>query len=168
VSDEPPHVLFAGRLSEEKGILEFVEATRDLPRAIVGDGPLRRRAPDAAGFVPHDELGAWYERAAVVAVPSRREGFGVVAREAMAYGRPVVATEAGGLRDAVVDGETGLVVPIRDPAALRAAIETLLADPELRLRLGANARRRAEEAYSWAAATDSLLSAYADAARRTT
>jgi glycosyltransferase involved in cell wall biosynthesis len=165
---EPPHVLFAGRLSEEKGILEFVEATRDVPRAIAGDGPLRDRVPDAAGFVPHDELGAWYERAAVVAVPSRREGYGVVAREAMAHGRPVVATEAGGLRDAVVDGETGLVVPVSDSAALRTAIERLLADPELRARLGANARRRAEGAYSWAAATGSLLSAYADAARRTT
>ena len=89
---EPPHVLYAGRLSEEKGILEFVEATTGLPRVIVGDGPLRARVPDAVGFVPPAELGAYYERAAIVCVPSRREGYGMTAREAMAYGRPVVAT----------------------------------------------------------------------------
>src|SRR5262249_51645873 len=97
---EPPPLLLAARLSEEKGILELLEASEGLPRVIVGDGPLRPQVPEAVGFVPHDELGAYYERAAVVCVPSRREGYGVVAREAMAYGRPVVATRVGGLADA--------------------------------------------------------------------
>ena len=101
-------MLFAGRLSEEKGILEFLEATEGLPRVIVGDGPLRARVPEAVGFVPPSELGAYYERAAVVCVPSRREGYGMTAREAMAYGRPVVATRVGGLLDAVVPDVTGL------------------------------------------------------------
>jgi glycosyltransferase involved in cell wall biosynthesis len=164
---EPPHVLFAGRLSVEKGVLEFLEATEGLERVIVGGGPLRARVPDTVGFVSPAELGPYYERAAVVAVPSRREGYGVVAREAMAWGRPVVASAVGGLRDAIEDGVTGLVVPPRDPLALRAALERLLTDPELRADLGANARRRAEESYSWVAATDSLLAVYADA-RRTT
>ena len=59
-------------------------------------------------------------------VPSRREGYGVVAREAMAYGRPVVATAVGGLVDAIEDGVTGVLVAARDVAALRAAIEDLL------------------------------------------
>ncbi len=165
--EEPAHVLFAGRLSEEKGVEEFLEATAALARVIVGDGPLRPKVPDAVGFVPPAELGRYYERAAVVCVPSRREGYGVVAREAMAWGRPVVATAVGGLRDAVEDGVTGLVVPPRDPVALRAALERLLGDAPLRAELGANARRRAEEHYSWAAAADSLLAAY-DEARRTT
>jgi glycosyltransferase involved in cell wall biosynthesis len=165
--DEPPHVLYAGRLSEEKGVLELLEATAGLPRVVVGDGPLRPRVPDAVGFVPPEQLGPYYERAAVVCVPSRREGYGVVVREAMAWGRPVVATAVGGLLDAVEEGVTGLLVPPRDPAALRAALERLLGDASLRAELGANARRRAEESYSWAAATDSLLAAYADA-RRTT
>ncbi len=138
--EEPPHVLFVGRLSAEKGILEFLEATEGLPRVIVGDGPLRNRVPEARGFVPPGELGAWYDRAAVVAVPSRREGYGMTAREAMAHGRAVVASEVGGLRDAIRDGETGLFVPPGDPAALRAALQRLLADAELRARLGANAR----------------------------
>ncbi len=123
---------------------ELLEATAGLPRVIVGDGPLRPAAPDTVGFVPPAELGAYYERATVVACPSRREGYGVVAREAMAYGRAVVATGVGGLADAVEDGVTGLVVPPNDPAALRAAIAELLADPDRARDLGRAARARAQ------------------------
>jgi glycosyltransferase involved in cell wall biosynthesis len=162
---EPPEVLYAGRLSAEKGVLELVEASRGLNLVVAGDGPLRERVPRALGLLPHDELEALYRRAAVVACPSRREGFGVVCAEAMAHGRPVVATCVGGLRDLVVDGETGLVVPPRDPAALRAALERLLADRELRARLGAAGRERIRERFSWEAATDATLAAYADALR---
>jgi glycosyltransferase involved in cell wall biosynthesis len=161
---EPPEVLYAGRLSAEKGVLELVEAARGLPLVVAGDGPLRFRVPGARGFVPHDELQSLYARAAVVACPSRREGFGVACLEAMAHGRPVVATGVGGLRDLVVDGETGLVVPPRDPAALREALERLLGDPGLRRRLGAAGRERARERFSWASVTDATLRAYADAA----
>jgi glycosyltransferase involved in cell wall biosynthesis len=138
--EAPPHVLYAGRLSAEKGILEFVEATAGLERRIVGDGPLRSHVPDALGFVPPAEIGAWYERAAVVCTPSRREGVGGACREAMAYGRAVVATAVGGHVDAIEDGVTGVLVPPRDPVALRAAIERLLADGAERARLGAAAR----------------------------
>jgi len=159
----PPEVLYAGRLSEEKGVLALVEAARGMNLVVAGDGPLRARVPVARGFVPNDELQALYARAAVVACPSRREGFGVACLEAMSHGRPVVATDVGGLRDLVVDGETGLVVPTRDPAALRTALERLLGDPELRRRLGAAGRQRAQERFSWAAVTDATLTAYADA-----
>lgn len=161
--EEPPHVLYVGRLSTEKGVLELVEACRDLPLVVVGDGPLRDRVPGAAGFVPPGELGARYERAAVLAAPSRREGYGVAAREAMAWGRPVVATAVGGLVDAVEDGVTGLLVPPGDVAALRAALERLLGDAELRARLGAAARGRAP---TFEAATDALLDAYEAGAQR--
>lgn len=164
--DEPPHVLYVGRLSEEKGIEELLEATEGLPRVIVGDGPLRERAPDAVGFIAPDALGPFYERAAVVVCPSRREGYGVVAREAMAHGRPVVATAVGGLADAVEDGVTGLLVPPRDPAALRAALERLLGDAELRARLGAAARVAAESRLSWGAATEATLDVYREALAR--
>jgi len=160
---EPPEILFAGRLSPEKGILELVEATQGLSLVVAGDGPLRDRVPGARGFVPHDELLGLYERAAIVACPSRREGFGVSCAEAMAYGRPVVASAVGGLLDLVVDGETGLHVPPRDPAALRAALERLLADPELRARLGAAARERAARLLSWESVTEATLRAYAEA-----
>jgi glycosyltransferase involved in cell wall biosynthesis len=165
--DEPPHALFVGRLSEEKGVDELLAATSELPRVIVGDGPLRDRVPDAVGFVAPRELGRYYERAAVVVCPSRREGYGVVAREAMAHGRPVVATAVGGLADAVEDGVTGLLVPPRDPVALRAAVERLLADGELRRTLGANAREAAAERFSWAASTSETIRAYRDALART-
>jgi glycosyltransferase involved in cell wall biosynthesis len=161
--DDPPHVLFVGRLSEEKGIDELIQATAGIPRVIVGDGPLRDRVPDTVGFVPPAALGPYYERAAVVVCPSRREGYGVVAREAMAYGRPVVATAVGGLLDAVEGGVTGLQVPPRDPAALRTAIERLLGDADLRRRLGAAARQAAIARFSWEAATSETIRAYRDA-----
>jgi len=158
--EEPPHVLYVGRLSPEKGVLELVEAAHGLPLRVVGDGPLRDRVPDAVGFVPPGELGSWYERAAVVVVPSRREGYGVVAREAMAWGRPVVASAVGGLVDAIEDDVTGLLVPPGDVVALRAALERLLGDPELRARLGSAAREKARRELSFDAATDALLPAY--------
>ncbi len=160
--DEPAHVLFVGRLSEEKGILEFLEATEGLPRVIVGDGPLRGRVPEALGFVSHDALGGFYERAAVVCVPSRREGYGVVAREAMAYGRPVVTTSVGGLADAIEDGVGGIAVAPRDVGALRQALDRLLAEPDLRRRLGAQARERAVSRYAWPAITELLQGVYAE------
>jgi len=160
-SEEPPHVLYVGRLSEEKGVLELVEACGDdLPLVVVGDGPLRARVPQAVGFVPPDALGPFYERAAVVAAPSRREGYGVAAREAMAWGRPVVASAVGGLPDAVDDEVTGLLVPPRDPAALRAALERLLGDGELRARLGAGAREKARRELVPEAAAGALVTAY--------
>jgi glycosyltransferase involved in cell wall biosynthesis len=158
--EEPPHVLYVGRLSEEKGIRELVEATRGIPRVIVGGGPLRALVPDAVGFVAPSMLGAYYERAAVVVCPSHREGYGVVAREAMAYGRPVVASAVGGLVDVVENGVTGILVPPRDPKALRAAIERFLEDSELRHRLGETARERARREHTWDAATATTLGAY--------
>jgi len=153
--DEPPHVLFAGRLSEEKGILEFLEATEGLPRVIVGDGPLRDRVPEALGWVAPSELGAYYERAAVVCVPSRREGYGMVAREAMAYGRPVVATRVGGLADLEGPG-----VALRPMVEFRHTLLKLLADPAARAVAGEAARTRAASAYGLATVTARLLELY--------
>jgi colanic acid/amylovoran biosynthesis glycosyltransferase len=160
---EPAEVLYAGRLSPEKGVLELLDAAQGLNLVVAGDGPLRDRVPFARGFVQHDELQQLYARAAVVACPSRREGFGVTCLEAMAHGRPVVATRVGGLLDLVVDGETGIVVPPRDPAALRSALDRLLADPDLRRRLGMAGRDRARTHFSWERVTDATLAAYAEA-----
>jgi len=160
---EPAEVLYAGRLSAEKGVLELLDAAKGLNLVVAGDGPLRDRIPFARGFVPHDELQQLYARAAVIACPSRREGFGVACLEAMAHGRPVVATRVGGLLDLVVDGETGIVVPPRDPAALRSALERLLAAPDLRRKLGSAGRDRARTHFSWERVTDATLTAYAEA-----
>jgi glycosyltransferase involved in cell wall biosynthesis len=161
--DEPPHVLYVGRLSAEKGVEDFLAATEGMPRVVVGAGPIT--VPESVGAVPPAKLGAYYERAAVVCAPSRREGYGMVAREAMAYGRPVVATPVGGLADAIDDCVTGLLV---DRDKLRPATERLLADRELRLRLGAAAREKARREWSPEAAADALLAAYAELLQATT
>ncbi len=154
--DDPAHVLFVGRLSPEKGIHEFLAATEGLPRVIVGAGPVD--VPESVGFVPREELGAYYERAAVICVPSRREGYGVVAREAMAYGRPVVATAVGGLVNV-----TGVLVPPGDGARLREVLEQLLGDRDWRAHLGAAAREAAQQRLSPESAGAALGAAYAAA-----
>lgn len=159
---EPPHVLYAGRLSPEKGIEDFLRATDGMRRVIVGAGPVT--VPETVGAVPPAQLGSYYERAAVVCVPSRREGYGMVAREAMAYGRPVVATRVGGLADAIDDELNGLLV---DRSGLREAVQRLLADPELRSRLGAAAREKAGREWSPGATGDALVEVYSEALRAT-
>lgn len=153
--EEPPHVLYAGRLAREKGIEDFLAATEGLPRVIVGAGPIP--VTESVGAVAPAEIGRYYERAAVVCVPSRREGYGMVAREAMAHGRPVVATPVGGLVDAVEDGVDGVLA---ESGHLRAAVERLLADPELRVQLGAAAREKARREWSQSTAGKTLALAY--------
>jgi glycosyltransferase involved in cell wall biosynthesis len=160
---DPPEILYAGRLSPEKGVRELVAAADGLPLVVVGDGPLRDEVPEALGFLPHDELEQRYGRAAVVACPSHREGFGVVCAEAMAHGRPVVAGDVGGLRDLVVQEETGLLVPPGDVAALRDALRRLLADEGLRRRFGDAGRARIAEHFTWKRFADETLRAYDDA-----
>jgi glycosyltransferase involved in cell wall biosynthesis len=157
---EPPEVLYVGRLSPEKNVDTLVEAVGDLNLVVAGDGPLRELVPQALGAVPHAEVERLLERASVVVAPCEREGFGVAAAEAMAFGRPVVAAAGGALLELVSDGETGLLVPPRDAPALRAAVERLLGDPELRERLGHAARARARERFGWEAVTEQTLDVY--------
>jgi glycosyltransferase involved in cell wall biosynthesis len=160
---DPTEVLFVGRLSPEKGIQDLLRAAEGLNLVVIGDGPLRATVPNGLGYVAREEVLDHYRRAAVVVCPSRRDGFPVACAEAMAYGRPVVASAVGGLPDMVVDGETGLLVPPRDPGALRAAIDRLLADADLRRRLGQAARERISALCSWDTVVDATLAAYEDA-----
>jgi glycosyltransferase involved in cell wall biosynthesis len=160
---EPPEVLYAGRLSEEKGVEELAAASDGLELVVAGDGPLRSLFPQARGMLPREELYALMARASVVVCPSRRDGLPVVCAEAMAHARPVVASAVGGLPDMVRDGETGLLVPPRDPVALRGAIDRLLADAELRRRLGRAARERIAELCAWERVLDRTIQAYEDA-----
>ena len=162
---EPPEVLYVGRLSPEKNVDTLVEALGDLNLVVAGDGPLRPLVPGALGAVPHREVEHLLERAAVVVAPCEREGFGLAAAEAMAFGRPVVAARGGALLELVADGETGLLVAPRDAAALRAAVERLLADPELRERLGSEARARARAHFGWDAVIERTLAVYREALR---
>jgi phosphatidylinositol alpha-1,6-mannosyltransferase len=113
-----------------------------------------------AGRVPWSELAAYYRTGTVFAHPSRsrwagleQEGFGVVFLEAQACGVPVVAGRSGGSPEALVDGVTGLLVDGRDPAAVAAALITLL-DEDRGAKMGAAARRWIERRWSWDAIVD--------------
>src|SRR5204863_1045977 len=108
------------------------------------------------GRVPDHDLAAVYGAADVFAMCCRErwggleaEGFGIVFLEAAACGVPAVAGRSGGAWEALVDGETGFVVAPRDVAEVRARLRELLTDPDLRLRMGAAARRRAVEGYAY-------------------
>jgi glycosyltransferase involved in cell wall biosynthesis len=157
---DPPEVLFVGRLSEEKGIRELVQATEGLNLVVAGDGALRGLVPNALGFVPHAEAQRLIARAAVVVLPSYREGLPMVLLEAMAQGRAVVATSVGGIPSLIEDGVTGLLVPKGDAGALREAITRLLGDAALRSKLGAAARERVNEVASWDRVMEETLAAY--------
>ena len=160
---DPPEVFYTGRLSPEKGVQDLAAARDGLNLIVSGDGPLRHLFPDALGFISRAELDERFRRAAVVVVPSRSEGFGVVCAEAMAYGNAVVAGATGGLLGLVRDGETGLLVEPGNPKELRAAIDRLLADPVLRKRLGENARRWITELCSWDHVLDATIKTYEQA-----
>jgi glycosyltransferase involved in cell wall biosynthesis len=162
---DPLEVLFVGRLSSEKGIAELVEATKGLNLVVAGDGPLRHLVPAALGFVPPAEVQRLLTRAAVVVLPSHREGLPMVLLEAMAHGRPVVATPVGGIPSLVDDGVTGLLVPTGDTRALRESITRLLGNPALRRKLGRAARVKVQEVAGWERVTEATLDAYASALR---
>jgi len=145
---EPAEVLYAGRLSPEKGVLELLEAAHGLNLVVAGDGPLRDRVPSARGFVQHDELQQLYARAAVVACPSRREGFGVACLEAMAHGRPVVATRVGGFLDLVVDGATQRKFRLPSRRIGRSTVTVTSARKTVRVALTTRAKQRLRRASS--------------------
>lgn len=102
----------------------------------------------------------------IAVLSSRSEGFPNSLAEAMAAARPVVATDVGGVADAVVEGETGLLVPAGDPAALAAALKALLDDPPLARRLGLAGKERASARFGEAAVLRSLLDFYGEANSR--
>src|SRR6267142_4233362 len=162
--DAERFVLYAGRLSPEKNIDVIARATEGLPRVIAGDGPLRHLVPDALGFIPHEELSDLYDRAAVVVLVSQMEGLPNVVLEAMAHGKTVIATPVGGIPSLIEDGRTGFLVPVGDAAALRATIERVLGDADLRRRVGEAARARVSEYCSWDRVTEQTLQVYAAAA----
>ena len=100
------------------------------------------------GVIEGDALDRTYRGASVVVLASHREGLPNVVLEGMAYGRPVVATPVGGVRDLITDGVNGLLVPAGNPVALMAAIERLRNDPELARRIGLAARATANR-FAW-------------------
>jgi glycosyltransferase involved in cell wall biosynthesis len=160
-------ILAVGRLSYEKGIADLLRAaavlsnTKGVPNfrlVLVGDGPEREALArlasrlgiegklTMAGF--QRDTKPYYSIATLMAVSSHTEGSPNVVLEAMAAGLPIAATAVGGIPEILEEGLTGLMVPPRNPDAMASAILRILTDPEMRLRLGAAARLRAESNFT--------------------
>ena len=170
-----PVVLYVGKLSPGKGTADLaaaaslvVAAVPDAVFVVVGEGAtplpeapwLRRLGP-----LPNALVLELYAAADVVAVPSIiPDSLSRVILEAMTAGRPVVGTQIGGTPELVVDGVTGLLVKPHDPVGLARALERLLLDEPLRLRLGEQARRHVEGRFSADLSVDRLLALYREVA----
>ena len=150
-----------GRLHRQKGFDVLLRALARLPDAhlvLVGDGPERgalERLAGELGVAERLTITGWDDAAAgylpsfdAVALPSRFEGLPLVLLEAMLHGRPVVATPAGSIPDAVQDGVTGLLVPVDDDRALASALARLRDEPALRSRLGSAAAEVARQRFT--------------------
>ena len=160
----PPMVVLASRLLWDKGVGEFVEAAKRLRARNTQARFVLVGAPDPGNpsAIPQAVLAQWEKEGAVelwgqrtdmdrvfaqshlVCLPSYREGLPKVLLEAGACGRPLVATNVPGCREVVRDGENGLLVPAKDPAALAEALERLIGDASLRSAFGARSRAMAE------------------------
>ncbi len=161
-------ILFAGRLSREKGVETLKAAAGQLGQAIdvAGEGPLRESLDGAPGLtllgtLPGTEVQARMARAAALVVPSLwYEGLPMVVAEAFAAGTPVIASRIGALADLVEDGVTGLLVTPGDPAELARAMARILADPQAARRMGRAARAAYLRDWTEEATTAALLSIY--------
>jgi len=195
VDPSTPYVLFVGRITRQKGVTHLVDAIRYLPSetqvvlcAGAPDTPeiaaeLRGRVEAARRdhprivwiekMVTKQETIQLYSNARVFCCPSVYEPFGIINLEAMACQAPVVASATGGIKEVVVDGETGYLVPFdQDPVTsfpiapeifakdLAAKISELLKDPEKCRRFGAAGRRRVEEIFSWTAIAHQTIALY--------
>ncbi|HEX4169438.1 MAG TPA: glycogen synthase [Bryobacteraceae bacterium] len=195
VDGASPYVLFVGRITRQKGVTHLVDAIRYLPVntqvvlcAGAPDTPeiaqeMRDKVTEAKRHNPHvlwieqmiskPEVIELYSHARVFCCPSVYEPFGIINLEAMACDAPVVASATGGIKEVVVDGETGYLVPFdEDPATgfpknagqfardLGRRITELLEDSQKCEQFGKAGRRRAEEKFSWTAIADQTIELY--------
>jgi colanic acid/amylovoran biosynthesis glycosyltransferase len=184
-AEETSTILHVARLVEVKGTEYLIRAfalvagrSADVELVIIGDGPLKGRLRTLAaslgiaqrvrflGALPHAQVLDWMRKAAMLVLPSVRtstgrvEGLGMVLLEAAATGVPVVGSRIGGIPEGVIDGETGLLAPERDPDALARCIGDLLDNPAARLRMGARARLHVEERFDIRRQTETLEGFY--------
>ena len=168
-------LLNVGYLYTQKGldillraVARLVEAGRNPSLTLVGDGPARPALEDLAGrlgirsrvnfvgFVPQPSLSAFYRDCDVFVLPTRYEGLGRVLVEAALAGAPIVTTAIGPTAEAVLPGETALLVPPDDPAALAAAIGTLIDQPQLARRMGARGQQFARTQFAYGKMMDDV------------
>ena len=172
-------VLFVGRIEPLKGIDIFLRAAACLkarPRLVIVGGDSKdvsrleelRTLADSLGIservsfvkaVPHEQMPLFYGAADACVIPSYYESFGLVALEAMACGVPVIASNVGGLRDTVRDGETGFLVPCRAPGPFAERLELVLGSGELADSLGLIARSGVER-FSWSSIASEVEQIY--------
>jgi glycosyltransferase involved in cell wall biosynthesis len=176
-----PTLLFVGRLDgpgRQKGLdtlleaLPLVLASHPVRLHVVGagpgEGPFREQAARLHvgdhvtfhGFVNQDGLPPYYRNADLVVLPSRRESFGLVLAEAMAAGRPVVASRVGAIPEVVKDGVTGLLIPPDDPKACADAIVSLLNSPDRMRETGRKGQERARACFTWEKVAERVSAAY--------
>ena len=179
---DAPCLLFVGGLVPRKGLPYLIEAAKKVVQEkanaqflIVGDGPLRTQLNDAIasaglgrnfrflGSVKDSELPKIYNCADVFVLPSVQEGQGIVLLEAQASGVPVVAFDAGGVKEAVRDRETGLLVKPGDTDGLAEALINLLNNKQSRETLGQNGREYVNANYTWDVTTKKMLEVYREA-----
>lgn len=179
IPERPVRLACIGRLTTQKGFDLAIEAMAqladDLPEvtlSILGDGEERERLQELVrnlgigdrvefeGLVDRDRVRAVLEQSRAVVIPSRYEGLCLVALEAAWAARPVVATDAPGMSEALDDEETGIAVPVEDPLALAAAIRRLVDDRLLAEHLGKQGRARAERAFSMVTCADAYERVY--------
>lgn len=175
---QPFQILFLGGLSERKGVPELIEALaspalRALPwRAILaGGGPVEhyRAEVEKAGLADRVALPGWVDRdtasnllaqSTMLVLPSHDEGMPISVLEALSHGLPIVCTKVGALNEVIIDGASGLFVPVNDPATLAATMGRVLADPALRSRLSAGARKRFAAGFDVARYAERMLALY--------
>ncbi|MBB6048987.1 glycosyltransferase family 4 protein [Armatimonas rosea] len=152
-------ILSVARLSKEKGLDVLCEAW---PGAyIAGDGPERAALTGATLLGIRDDIPLLLAAADIYCQPSRSEGLGLAVLEAMAAGKPIVASAVGGIPELLPDASVGLTVPADDPAALRVGIQLLLDDPARAAAMGTYARQRVTERFTEAAMRTETRKVYA-------
>jgi glycosyltransferase involved in cell wall biosynthesis len=175
-----PVLGIVGRLTEQKGhsvlleaLPEVISRFPELAVVIIGDGPERQSLEEKAtllgvagqivwmGKKSRDEVLGLYGVMDIFVMPSLYEGFGLTAAEAMAAGRPVVASAVDGLEEVVEDGVTGLLVPPGDSVALAAALINLLGHPAKAIEMGRQGKARVQQLFSMERYRESILAAYA-------
>jgi starch synthase len=195
VDPDVPYIMFLGRITRQKGVTHLVDAIRHLPRdtqvvlcAGAPDTPeiaaeMRRKVEGVRATHPRvvwvekmvskPEAIQMYSNARVFCCPSVYEPFGIINLEAMACGTAVVASATGGIKEVVVDDETGYLVPFAQDSEtgfptepeqfardLAARLSELMADPDKSARFGATGRKRAENVFSWEAIASQTIDLY--------